>query len=430
MRDKILGTVSTRIIVAILSFLIWILNARLLGPEKVGTISLIVFSIAIIQLLTNFFSGAALVYYTPRVGISRLLLPAYVWNLVVTLSGTGILMVLPLIHSSLELIPKTYLFDIVLLTIIISCGSVNLNLMLGLEKVKQFNYLSLLQVALLVVILMIITLVLDFLDVRAYILAMGISWFVTFIAGIRVLAPSLVKTKIALQDHLFRDVLRFGTFVQVANLFQTFNYRLSLKFADLFLGRASVGILSVGMALAEGLWVIGRSISTVQFSRLSNESDFGQSVKITLILMKITGLVTAAAMIVLLLIPDSWFQLLFTQKFVGLKVIIGSLSFGIVILSISMILSGFFSGINKPRHNTVSSAIGFLFTCVLGLLLIPTWGLAGAGLAATASYTAATIYQLVVFFRLSKLKPADLLLKRREAEEFIREIRKIVAKNR
>lgn len=430
MRDKILGTVSTRIIVAILSFLIWILNARLLGPEKVGTISLIVFSIAIIQLLTNFFSGAALVYYTPRVGISRLLLPAYLWNLVVTLSGTGILMVLPLIHSSLELIPKTYQFDVVLLTIIISCGSVNLNLMLGLEKVKQFNYLSLLQVALLVVILMIIMLVLDYLDVRAYILAMGISWLVTFIAGIRVLTPFLVKTKIAPQDHLFRDVLRFGTFVQVANLFQTFNYRLSLKFADLFLGRASVGILSVGMALAEGLWVIGRSISTVQFSRLSNESDFGQSVKITLILMKITGLVTAAAMIVLLLVPDSWFQFLFTQKFVGLKVIIGSLSFGIVILSISMILSGFFSGINNPRHNMVSSAIGFLFTCVLGLLLIPTWGLAGAGLAASASYTAATIYQLVVFFRLSKLKPADLLLKRREAEEFIREIRKIVAKNR
>ena len=430
MRDKILGTVSTRIIVAILSFLIWILNARLLGPEKVGTISLIVFSIAILQLLTNFFSGAALIYYAPRVGVGPLLFPAYIWNVAISLLGIVLLWLLARINPAFELIPGNFLPEVFLLTVIISCTSVNFNLMLGLEKVKQFNYLSLLQVALLVLILMFFTLFLNYREVGAYIFAMGISWLVTFFAGIRFFMPLAGRKPVSSRKSLFRNILKFGSFVQVANIFQTFNYRLSLKFADLFLGRAAVGILSVGMALAEGLWIISRSISTVQFSRLSNEPDFGRSVKITLILTKIAGIVTTGAMVLLLLIPDSFFQAIFTHQFAGLKVIIVSLSFGIIILSVSMILSGFFSGINKPYHNTISSATGFVFTCVLGWLLIPAWGLAGAGIAASVSYTAATLYQLLVFVRLAKLKPSDLLLKKVEVSEFVGELRNAMVKNK
>ncbi len=152
--------------------------------------------------------------------------------------------------------------------------------------------------------------------------------------------------------------------------------------------------------------------------------------KITLILTKIAGIVTTGAMVLLLLIPDSFFQAIFTHQFAGLKVIIVSLSFGIIILSVSMILSGFFSGINKPYHNTISSATGFVFTCVMGWLLIPAWGLAGAGIAASVSYTAATLYQLLVFVRLAKLKPSDLLLKKVEVLEFVGELRNAMVKNK
>ena len=49
-----MGTIGTRAITAILAFTTWTLNAHYLGPEKVGTISLIIFSVTIIQLFTNF----------------------------------------------------------------------------------------------------------------------------------------------------------------------------------------------------------------------------------------------------------------------------------------------------------------------------------------------------------------------------------------
>ena len=203
------------------------------------------------------------------------------------------------------------------------------------------------------------------------------------------------------------------------------NYRLSLKFVDFFAGRGAVGVLSLGMQLAEGLWLISRSIATVQYSRLSNEMNFDYSVRLTLTLAKISWAVTAFAMLIVLAIPKFVYVAIFTAKFGDVKMVIASLSFGIVALSVSMIFSGFFSSINKPYHNTISSACGLIFTIGLGLFLIPRFGILGAGLAATVSYSCVTLYQFIIFSRLTKLKARDFLLTWAEISLFAAEIRKL-----
>ena len=427
MFNRIVGTIGTRAVSAVLSFLVWILNARLLGPENLGTIGLIIFSIAVIQLIINFFSGAVLIYQTPRVGVYRLMIPAYIWTCVMSILLTAFLVILPYIHSSLELIPNRYAPEVLILTLLMSLATINFNLLLGLEKVRQYNYLSLMQVILLVAFLALYLFVLDQRDVLAYLYSFGISWLITLVAGLLVLRPSVKRSSLHPLRPLIKEILRFGSYVQIANIFQTFNYRLSLKFVDAFLGRAAVGILSVGLVVAEAVWIVGRSIATVQFAQLSNRDDFDYSVKLTLILVKITVVISTIAMAILLFIPESFFELLFTRKFAGLKQVVASLSVGIITLSASIVLSGFFSGINKPRHNTISSAIGFVFTCIFGLVLIPSFGVTGAGIAASASYTAATLYQVMVFVNLAKVKPADFLLKTTEIRVLVGELKKHLA---
>ena len=39
---KIIGTIGTRALTAVLAFITWTLNAHYLGPEQVGTISLVI----------------------------------------------------------------------------------------------------------------------------------------------------------------------------------------------------------------------------------------------------------------------------------------------------------------------------------------------------------------------------------------------------
>ena len=108
--------------------------------------------------------------------------------------------------------------------------------------------------------------------------------------------------------------------------------------------------------------------------------------------------------------------------------VIASLAVGIVALSVSMIFSGFFSSINRPYHNTISSAVGLVFTIGLGLLLIPRYGIIGAGISASVSYSFLTLYQFIIFSRMTKLSARDFLLTGAEIRLLFGEIRKIAAR--
>ncbi|MEI7663206.1 MAG: oligosaccharide flippase family protein, partial [Bacteroidota bacterium] len=374
MFKKIIGTIGTRVVTAVLAFATWILNANYLAPEKVGTISLIIFSVAIIQLFTNFVAGAALIYMTPRTGIYKLFIPAYAWTFMVTLLSAFVMEAVGRLFPVIELIPAGYFIQVLMLSFVMSFTSVNYMLLLGLEKVNSYNMVSLVQGILLFAILLVALFGMHDFDVMTYYWPLFISYIAAFLFSLVILFPSFKRVPLTGMGPLMKEILRFGTYVQFANLFQTMNYRLSLKFVDYFSGRAAVGILSLGMQLAEGLWLISKSLGTVQYSRLSNEMNFDYAGRLTLTFAKISWVVTAIAMACLLAIPKSLFDLVFSARFGDVKLVLVSLSFGVVELSVSIIFSGFFSSINKPYHKMLSSAPGLIATIGLGLLLIPRYG--------------------------------------------------------
>ena len=426
MFKKIIGTIGARALTAILAFTAYTLNANYLGPEKVGTISLMIFSVAIIQLFTNFVAGGALIYLTPRTGIYKLFIPAYIWSLVVTLLGAVFLHFIGEMFLILEIIPAGYFIPVLCLALVMSFASANFMLLLGLEKVKSYNLISLTQIVILFIILLWMLFGIRMYEVMSYYWAILLSYCVAMVMGLVVLYPSFKRVPLTKMKELMMEILRFGTYVQFANIFQTMNYRLSFKFVDFYIGRGAVGVLSLGMQLAEGMWLISRSIATVQYSRLSNEMNYDYSVRLTLTLAKITWIVTGFAMVLLLSIPKFIFVAIFTARFGDVKLVIASLALGIVALSVSMIFSGFFSSINKPYHNTISSAIGLIFTVVLGILLIPRYGIIGAGMSASISYFFLTLYQFIIFTRMTKLNLRDFMLTRFEIILLISEIKKAV----
>ncbi|MCK9219474.1 MAG: polysaccharide biosynthesis C-terminal domain-containing protein [Bacteroidales bacterium] len=428
MFKKILGTLGTRIINAALAFLAAILNTQYLGAENVGTIYLIILAVTIIQLFNNFVGGGALIYLTPRTPIYKLFVPAYAWTIGVTFISTFFLHLLRHISQNLNFIPDGSLYPILFLALIMSLASVNYMLLLGKEKVKTYNIINLLQVITLFLVLLMFLFVFRIRTVMAYYWAILGSFSLAFLLSLFALLPDLKPVAMTGMKKLLGEIFRYGTYVQFANIFQQLNYRLSLKFVDNFSGRAAVGVLSIGLTLAEGVWLISRSITMVQFSRLSNEMNFQYSVRLTLTFSKITLLVTTLLMLILLFIPTPAYIFVFGAQFRDLRMVVASLSIGIVTLSVSMMLSTFFSAINKPYHNTISSAIGLVFTIGMGLYLIPRWGLIGAGVAATCSYTCATLYQFVVFTRMTKLTSRDFLLSRSEIKLLFTELKKLSIK--
>ena len=262
-----------------------------------------------------------------------------------------------------------------------------------------------------------------------YLYGLYVSYIFAFLSSLILIFPSFKKKEIQGSGKIVRELVQLGSVMQMGNILQFFNYRLSYYFIEFFLKRAAVGVYSVGVQLSESIWLIAKSIHMVQYTRISNEKDEKYAAKLTLNLVKISFILTLLSLILIMVLLHLFFSLIFKPEFQQVPVIMYTLAAGILTFSISIILSPYFSGLGKPIHNTISAAIGLLFTLVLCIFLIPLLGLIGAGLAATFSYIAATFYQFIVFIKMAKVKPADFLLRKADILLIAKEVKKLIMDN-
>jgi O-antigen/teichoic acid export membrane protein len=419
MLKNILSTIITRILVALLTLIMVLVNARYLGAEKVGTIGLIILAIAILQLVSNLVGGGALVYLVPRSQLMKLFLPSCGWAILTSALGAFLLNVS-------HLIPTGYANHVFLLALLLSLFTVNFMVLMGQERIRAYNIISLLQVGILFTVLIFFFFGLKNREVMAYLYGLYISYAFAFLTSLALIFPSFKKKELSGSGKVIRELVHLGSVMQLGNILQFFNYRLSYYFIEFFLRRAAVGVYSVGVQLSESIWLIAKSIHLVQYTRISNEKDENYAAKLTLNLVKISFILTLLSLILIMVVLHVFFTLIFKPEFQQVPVIMLALSAGILTFSVSIILSPYFSGMGKPVHNTISAAIGLVFTLVLCIFLIPWLGLAGAGLAATFSYTAATVYQFIVFIRMTKVKPPDFLLRKADILVIVNAVKKLM----
>jgi O-antigen/teichoic acid export membrane protein len=105
---------------------------------------------------------------------------------------------------------------------------------------------------------------------------------------------------------------------------------------------------------------------------------------------------------------------LFGAEFEEVKQVLIYLSVGTAAFSVSGIFSHYFSGIGQFHVNTRSSAIGFGATLLFGILLIPEYGIMGAGITASISYSLSTIYQYALFCKMTPSRFGEFLPKKND----------------
>lgn len=413
---KIVGTISTRLIIALLTLAIILINGWYLGADKVGTISLIILAITLIQMLNNFVGGGALVYLLPRTDLITLFIPACLWSFITSVAGAFIL-------DFFSLIPTGFFWHVVILSLILSLSSVNFMILIGQERIKEYNIISLLQMLGFFMVLLFWLFILQKREVISYVIGLYASYLFAFIGSLSMILLHVKWGKFKGMPGVMKEIFRYGSVMQTGNILQFFNYRLSYYFIEFFMGRAALGVYSVGVQLSESVWLISRSIHMVQYARISNEKDLNYAARLTLSLTKVSFFITLVCIVVLYILLLLFFPLIFTPEFIAVKMIMASLSIGILTFSVSIILSPYFSGIGKPGHNTISAAIGLLFTLISGLILIPRFGFIGAGFSASISYSIATLYQFIVFGKLSGFKPGDFLMTKSDIDRFVSEVK-------
>ena len=240
-------------------------------------------------------------------------------------------------------------------------------------------------------------------------LTVNIVGFLCILEYIRNSEPS---EKAQQQESLLsvaKEMLNFGSMIQLSTLVTMVNRRISYIVIKNVFGDGEVGVYTSGTQVSEATKLIGHSIALVQFSSISNMDDDEKAAAITVTFLKLACVLTALCMFVICLIPKSVFAWIFSDEFAGIKDVLLTLSPGMVFLSADMVFSHYFSGINKPKYNLYGTLVGLAITIPSISILIPMYGIVGAGISVSLTYFGTILYQWIIFKKINGTRTKELI---------------------
>ena len=400
MIKPVIGSVLARVWTTLANLLVFMVAGHALGAEGLGAISLIVLGITLVQLLNNVVGGGALVHLMPRAPLGALLRPAYAWA-VITAFVAAAISFLPLVSEGLSL-------HVVILAFMQSLYSIHLNVLVGRKRFRAYNWIVAAHAALLLAMFVLLLRMSGHRDVVSYVWASYVAFGATLLLSTLAIFLSSQPATVQAEPGLLRRMVRQGLQIQSANVMQLLNYRLAYYLIEHFRGLAPLGVYSVATQLAEGAWLVPRSLGLVLYGSVSNEAAAARQRSLTLTVFKVAVISAAGAMIIALLLPDALFAWLFGKEVQGLRPILLVLAPGIVAMAASQAYSHYFSGVGANKHNAIGSGIGLMITVVFGIFLVSHHGLLGAAATASLAYGANAIYQGWIFNRLTGARLADL----------------------
>ena len=429
MFKKILGTGVTRVMNLLVGFITMLMGTKVLGPAEWGIGFTVLTDLTFLLIGIEFLAGSGLVYFTPRKKLSTLMLLSYSWILLVMVLYALLFWGLSFFPEIFDrIVPKGYEALTLLLTLVYSFHSFNLNVFLGKEKVSTFNWVFLLQILVQVSSMALFIFGFHIHDAHAFVYSLLCGYSVAFVVGFLLMIRMLNHDGYDPLLLTAKEMLRYGYVIQLSTLVSTLNRRMSIYLIRQHCTEESVGVYGAGTQVSEGVKVFGVSISMVQFSRLSNLTDQKKIVNLTIKFMKITVMLTLVALLVIACLPVSVFEWVFTDAFGQVKEILLLMSPGLLFYSAQMIFSNYFLGTGSPKYNLYASLCGLVVTIPCTLLLVPLWGIEGAAIAFSCTYTAIMLYQWFTFKRLTGVKAKELLITKEDWIWFKEEFFAIFAK--
>ena len=391
---KIISTVFVRGYAAVANLVLVILSAKLLGAYARGEIALVVLGVSIIGMFQALVGGPSLTYFAAKRNIRSLILSSTWWSLLSAIS-------LGLLLGFTGLSPKQYTTELVLISAFQGILISQQSYLVGREKVYQYGLLEALRTTVLWSYVTVRFFIFNSRSVEevlfAYLVANALSVLFGFLLFYR------PKEKDSLPAANLNELFKYGGEIQLNNLSQLFNYRFVFYLVEKVKGTEALGVFSVAIAVAESLWIICKSIATIQLSRLLNLSDLFQQRKLSLNLAGKSVFLTLIATGLVLLIPERVYVLLFGKAFGSIPVLLIYFSPAIILLSYYTILNHFFIARNQNWVNIRAGIVGNALLLVLSKIFIIQYSLAGAAFVYVIAYLGISLYLTFAFIHKSKI---------------------------
>lgn len=388
MLKNIFNTLFTKFTFAAINFIILIIVSHALGTAGKGEQAIISFNVYVSMLVLTLIGNSTLIYLTPRKKFSSLFFPSLIWIVICSV----------IIALFVGWEPKL----IVLIAFFGALSEINYYTLMGKERIIAANGVKLVICLTNIIIMGTLFVLGKFDDVMYYVYSVLIAHFFGFLYGFIALRKEYFKLKIPSARQLiknFKLLFSLGFIKQIGSIAQTYNYRVAFIFLSKYCSESLVGIYSNACSIGEAVMLFGTSLALVQYSKLSNTNDKKMSLQLTLKLTRANAIFTFIALLVLCLLPNSFWVLMFGTGFENVGYIIRLLSVGIMLLSCASNFTQYFASKGNFTISTSAAIIGLAVTLVLCYILIPKYNIVGAALAACVSYSVTFGVELIYFLQ-------------------------------
>jgi O-antigen/teichoic acid export membrane protein len=364
--------------------------ARWLGPEGKGIIDL---ALLVPGMLSLFLSGGINVANVYFAGTRRLDVPILTENsikfaMLATILGIVIVGILIASGWLLFLVPGISIWLVLLAMVGLPfrlLSSYLSGILLGLQRIVTVNMINVVQS--LLTLMLTISLVIG--------LGMGLGGPVLSSLGAGMVSLTLLIIILRREGSVFEPkrnpsamypVLSFGLKGHIGNVLQFFNYRLDMFFVNYFVGSGSVGIYSVSVGLVEILWFFPNAMGFVIFPKATATKPEVMRAFTPKVFWITLGVTVLGAM-GLVVLGKPLIQFIYSLTFIDAYLPMLALLPGVILLGSAKVLTNEIAGRGYPQYNSLSAGIAFILTVVFNLILIPRYGILGAALASSISYT-------------------------------------------
>lgn len=198
----------------------------------------------------------------------------------------------------------------------------------------------------------------------------------------------------------------------VTNFIQFLAYRIDYWIIDYMYDDNKLGIYSVAVRLVQMFWILPLLFGGILFPGTAGKlKEF--SLQKMLSLLRVMNTLNFIAAIISFFVFAWAIPFFFGKAYTDGILPFQLLLPGIILFCDTTILGAYFAGHNRLKINLVGSTICFFIILLFDILLIPSYGIAGAAMASTIGYGISGLYSTYRFIKLTHVSLSDIFIVRK-----------------
>lgn len=397
-----LYTLFTRSSQVASALIIGIVLAQTLGKVGNGTYELFQLLITFSVTLGALGVGHASVYIVKnsRQGVQKTLSTVFVFGVT---WGVVLAIIVYFFYSTFDnltngLPENTLLFGVLIIPFALLESYLIQSFLINLQIKKQ-ALLALIKNTTLILLLFVLIVLLG-LGIQGIIISIAITYLLSSVITL-IMVRRTFHITFSFDRSIFVKLLSFGVRAWIANIFLILNYRVDMYIINYYLDVDAVGLYSVAATIAMGIFLIPAAVGPLLYSRWSGmnvnnyENEVPRISRQLLLISIIMGMLVAIT-------GHGIITFLYGNAFIPSYTALVLLLPGVIFMTVNYVLFNSLAARGSPGLNAIALLIGLIGNVGLNIFLIPSFGINGAAIASTFSYTLTTFITIIFFINKHK----------------------------